>query len=63
MYLVYPQIGNEIGLYLQKNSFGAFDSNDSSIWRLLSAKLLLTDNQKEEKRRMLSAKLEGWCTL
>ena len=62
LYLVYPQIGNEIGSYLQKNILVASDSNGSSIWRLPSAKLLLADNQEEVKWRMLSAKLEEWCT-
>ena len=62
LYLVYPQIGNEIGSYLQKNIHVASDSNGSSIWRLPSAKLLLADNQEEAKWRMPSAKLEEWCT-
>ena len=34
IYLVYPQLGPEIGTYLQKNSIEVYDAEGNSIWQL-----------------------------
>ena len=33
IYLVYPQLGPEIGTYLQKNSIEVYDAEGNSIWQ------------------------------
>jgi len=62
IYIVYPSIGVEIKNYVQSNHLSLPSIEDSSIWRLSSAKLQSTDNQNVEKWRMTSAKLEEWST-
>ena len=62
LYIVYPSLGHEVAKYIQKNQLLLFQSDESSIWRLPSAKLQNDDNQINEKWRMPSAKLEEWST-
>jgi predicted nuclease of restriction endonuclease-like (RecB) superfamily len=62
LYIVYPSLGHEVVKYIQKNQLLLFQSDESSIWRLPSAKLQNDDNQINEKWRMPSAKLEKWST-
>ena len=62
LYIVYPSLGHEVVKYIQKNQLLLFQSDESSIWRLPSAKLQNDDNQINEKWRMPSAKLEEWST-
>ena len=77
-YRVYPQIGENVIDYLQKNAVASFndqnilllptakskeDENQSnSIWRSASAKLQQSKNQKDMIWQTASAKLEEWCT-
>lgn len=62
IYIVYPLLGIEVAKYIKSNHALLSESEDSSIWRLSSAKLEALDNQEIEKWRMPSAKLEAWCT-
>jgi predicted nuclease of restriction endonuclease-like (RecB) superfamily len=62
VYLVYPFLGDEVVKYIQNNHLSQFSLDENLIWRLPSAKLLLSDNQEEEKWRMTSAKLDEWRT-
>lgn len=61
-YLVYPQLGTEIGSYLRKNSLLTSNSGVASIWQAAPAKLQASDNQIGEIWQAASAKLEEWCT-
>jgi len=51
IYLVYPQLGTEIGSYLQKNSLLLSDSGVSSIWQSMPAKLQMSENIGKHFRR------------
>lgn len=62
IYLVYPQLGPEIGIYLQKNSIEVYDAEGNSIWQLPIAKLQAHDNQSDEIWQSAIAKLEEWST-
>ena len=62
IYLVYPQLGTEIGSYLQKNSLLLSDSGVSSIWQSVPAKLQMSENQSDEIWQSALAKLESWST-
>ena len=62
IYLVYPQLGPEIGIYLQKNSIEVYDAEGNSIWQLPIAKLQAPDNQSDEIWQSAIAKLEEWST-
>ena len=62
IYLVYPQLGSEIGIYLQKNSIEVYDAEGNSIWQLPIAKLQAPDNQSDEIWQSAIAKLEEWST-
>ena len=62
IYLVYPQLGSEIGSYLQKNSLLPANSGFALIWQTASAKLLAAENQSTEIWQTASAKLEEWST-
>ena len=62
IYLVYPQLGPEIGTYLQKNSIEVYDAEGNSIWQLPIAKLQAHDNQSDEIWQSAIAKLEEWST-
>lgn len=62
VYLVYPQLGVEIGTYLQKNSLRLSNSGVISIWQTASAKLESSDTQSVEIWQTASAKLEEWST-
>lgn len=55
-YRVYPQIGENVIDYLQKNSVTGLSINDSQIWRLPTAKLQVADNQSNTIRQTASAK-------
>ena len=62
IYLVYPQLGTEIGSYLQKNSLLLSDTGISSIWQSVPAKLQMSENQTDEIWQSALAKLENWST-
>ena len=62
VYLVYPSLGDEVVKYIQNNHLSQSSIDENLIWRLPSAKSLLSDNQEEEKWRMPSAKLDEWRT-
>ncbi len=62
LYLVYPQLGKEIALYLRKNSMMMSESGVSSIWQATSAKLLPSENQYSGIWQATPAKLEEWST-
>ena len=61
-YLVYPQLGPEIGTYLQKNSILLPDTIFNSIWQLTIAKLQTPESQSDEIWQSTIAKLEEWST-
>lgn len=77
-YRVYPQIGNYVVDYLQKNAIAGLsdqailrlstakskgDENQCHpIWRSASAKLQQSENQQDIIWQTASAKLEEWCT-
>lgn len=61
-YMVYPSLGVEVANYMKNNCVLQQESDEPSIWRLLSAKLQQSGNQDIEKWRIPSAKLEEWCT-
>ena len=58
IYLIYPQLGTEIGTYLHNNSPGVLDASGNSIWQSATAKLQTDDSLNIEKWRVASAKLE-----
>ena len=62
LYLVYPQIGLEIGPYLKKISFFLSDCSLTSIWQFSTAKLQISNNQTDEIWQSLIAKLDEWAT-
>ena len=62
IYLVYPQLGPEIGTYLQKNCIEVYDVDGNSIWQLAIAKLQVPDSQSDEIWQSAIAKLEEWST-
>ncbi len=62
LYIVYPILGIEVAKYIKVNQPQLLEFDAFSIWRLPSAKSQTSDNQEDEKRRMLSAKLEEWST-
>jgi predicted nuclease of restriction endonuclease-like (RecB) superfamily len=62
IYLVYPQLGTEIGTFLQKNSLLQSELGAKSIWQAVPAKLQSTENQTDEIWRSALAKLEEWAT-
>jgi hypothetical protein len=57
-YLVYPQLGTEIGSYLQKNNLLTSNLGVTSIWQAAPAKLQTAENQKSVIWRSATAKLE-----
>lgn len=62
IYLVYPQLGTEIGAYLHNNSLGIPDASGNSIWQSMTAKLQTSENQSNEIWQSAIAKLEEWST-
>ena len=58
IYLVYPQLGTEIGSYLHNNSLGIPDASGNSIWQSATAKLQTSGNQEDGILQTVSAKLE-----
>ena len=62
IYLVYPQLGTEIGAYLHNNSLGIPDASGNSIWQSVTAKLQTSENQLNEILQSAIAKLEEWST-
>ena len=62
IYLVYPQLGKEIGAYLHNNRLGISDASGNSIWQSATAKLQTPDNQVNEIWQSAIAKLEEWST-
>ena len=58
IYLVYPQLGTEIGVYLQNNCLGIPDASGNSIWQSATAKLQTSGNQEDGILQTVSAKLE-----
>lgn len=61
-YLVYPQLGTEIGSYLQKNSLLTSNLGVTSIWQAAPAKLQTSENQMNGIWQAAPAKLEEWAT-
>ena len=62
LYLVYPVLGSEVAKYIKVNQPQLLESDASSIWRSVPAKLQSIDNQEDEKWRTAPAKLEEWST-
>ena len=62
VYLVYPQLGSAIGVYLQKNSSFLSGYGNIAIWQSVIAKFQITDNQSDVIWRSALAKLEDWAT-
>ena len=62
IFVVYPMLGVEVAKYIKSNQLLLQASEASLIWRMPSAKLQISDNQYDEKRRMLSAKSDEWTT-
>ena len=60
IYLVYPQLGTEIGSYLHNNSLGIPDASGNSIWQSMTAKLQTSENQPNEICRSAITQLEEW---
>ena len=58
IYLVYPQLGTEIGVHLQNNCLGIPDASGNSIWQSATAKLQTSGNQEDGILQTVSAKLE-----
>ena len=58
IYLVYPQLGTEIGYYLHNNSLGIQNASGNSIWQSATAKLQTSDNQSNEIWQSAITKLE-----
>jgi hypothetical protein len=58
IYLIYPQLGTEIGTYLHNNSLGVLDASGNSIWQSATAKLQTSGNQEDGILQTVSAKLE-----
>lgn len=58
IYLVYPQLGTEIGVYLQNKCLGIPDASGNSIWQSATAKLQTSGNQEDGILQTVSAKLE-----
>jgi hypothetical protein len=61
-YLVYPQLGTEIGSYLQKNNLLTSNLGVTSIWQAAPAILQISENQTKGIWQAAPAKLEEWCT-
>ena len=62
IYLVYPQLGTEIGPYLQRNHLLLSDYGVSPIWQSLPANFQSLDNQLDGIWQSAIAKLEEWAT-
>ena len=62
IYIVYPQLGESIASYLQKNGQELPASGVLPIWQTASAKLQTSENQADVIWRSASAKLEEWAT-
>lgn len=62
LYMVYPSLGVEIAKYMKNNRVLQSESDEPSIWRSLTAKLQVADNQDVEKWQAAPAKLEEWAT-
>ena len=62
IYLIYPQLGTEIGTYLHNNSLGVLDASGNSIWQSATAKLQTPENQSNEIWQSAITKLEEWST-
>ena len=62
LYVVYPILGGEIAKYIKSNQFLLPESQFTSIWRALTAKLQNTDNQEDGKLQSAPAKLDEWAT-
>ena len=58
IYLIYPRLGTEIGVYLQNNCLGIPDASGNSIWQSATAKLQTSGNQEDGILQTVSAKLE-----
>ena len=58
IYLIYPQLGSEIGTYLHNNSLGVLDASGNSIWQSATAKLQTHGNQSNEIWQSAITKLE-----
>lgn len=61
-YLVYPQLGTEIGSYLQKNNLLTSNLGVTSIWQATPAILQISENQTKGIWQAAPAKLEEWAT-
>lgn len=61
-YLVYPQLGTEIGSYLQKNNLLTSNLGVTSIWQAAPAILQISENQTKGIWQAAPAKLEEWAT-
>lgn len=61
-YLVYPQLGAEVGSYIQKNSSLTSNSGVHSIWQAAPAKFQTSENQAKGIWQAMPAKLEEWAT-
>lgn len=61
-YSIYPLLGVEVAKYIKSNQPLLSEFDASSIWRMQTAKLQISDAQEIEKRRMPSAKLKEWAT-
>ena len=62
LYVVYPILGGEIAKYIKSNQFLLPESQFTSIWQALTAKLQNTDNQEDGKLQSAPAKLDEWAT-
>ena len=62
IYIVYPQLGESIASYLQKNGQELPASGVLPIWQTASAKLQTSENQADVIWRSAPAKLEEWAT-
>ena len=62
IYLVYPQLATEIATYIQRNRLELPDAKALPIWQSATAKLQTSENQKDEIRQSMIAKLEEWAT-
>ena len=62
IYLIYPQLGTEIGTYIHNNSLGVLDASGNSIWQSATAKLQTPENQSNEIWQSAITKLEEWST-
>ena len=62
LYMVYSTMGSEVAKYVINNRILLSESDEPSIWRAVTAKLQMADNQDDEKWQAAPAKLEEWST-